>query len=898
MKDMNSKVLGGVLASVLLALLLASYISFGQGSPIPGASVVAVGDNGYGETETGPDGTFVISEGLGTGTYTVTITAEGYISAVIKDVSITAGKETDLGDIVLDPSGVIRGKVVDPNGNPVGGVLVAVETSEGEVLDYVYADDNGNFELKTNIKTGTYKVRASPFTMEVRTETLPMGTTYYVPSGKVIVEGYCIGVKDGVSVTQGEITDGVVVQLPLSGIISGRVTSEDGQPIEGVLVMAFEAGGSPGTSGFFAVTDSNGEYRIANNLETGKYSVTLLYPKGYVWSFQDTVEVDVVAGQETGGVDFSLMKSGKISGVVVYSDDSPAGEVYVMATSTDGKYFGYAITDVDGTFTIDSGLGPGTYMVMAMSGTGYGQPSAQPLQVTLSKGGEVTGLRIVIGPGTPKASIEGTVTDKSGRPLAGATVSAQGISVTTDENGKYKLVVNVRAGTQSVNVVVEASAKGYKSESKTIKVSPGEKVTGVDFALERVPSGILRGRVLSGGAPPAPPTPPPAAEKKRAELTITLSSTEVVLGESIVISGSLNPPREGKVTILMSRDGGKFTVIKRVDLVNGEYSFTFKPKKPGKYTFKARWPGDDEYKPAVSEEVQLIVKSGAAPPAKVTPTITLSLSQTSAKVGDTITVTGTIKPFKGPTDVVIIITGPKGTEEHKVTTSDGSFTYTFTVDAEGTWTVKVRVPPSDKYNQASSAPVSITVTAEKKCIIATVTFGSEVAPEVELLRNFRDNLILSTYTGSRFYVAFDAFYYSWSTPVARFVEEHAYLKPLVKALIYPLLGILLLTSTLTSPLFGVAPEAASIIAGFAASFLIGLVYVAPILVLVRILSKKKDVTRLVKAVTLAVLITLVLILVGYLAKLDALTTLSTSAYVVSTVILGSLVPLRATRRTS
>jgi len=87
---------------------------------------------------------------------------------------------------------------------------------------------------------------------------------------------------------------------------------------------------------------------------------------------------------------------------------------------------------------------------------------------------------------------------------------------------------------------------------------------------------------------------------------------------------------------------------------------------------------------------------------------------------------------------------------------------------------------SEIYTSAGSNEVKITV-EEKKCIIATVTFGSELSPEVNFLRSFRDNLILKTHSGRQFYIA-DEFYYSWSTPVANLIASNQVLKTLVKLL--------------------------------------------------------------------------------------------------------------------
>ena len=55
---------------------------------------------------------------------------------------------------------------------------------------------------------------------------------------------------------------------------------------------------------------------------------------------------------------------------------------------------------------------------------------------------------------------------------------------------------------------------------------------------------------------------------------------------------------------------------------------------------------------------------------------------------------------------------------------------------------------------------------EKKkggCLIATATFGSELAPQVQYLREIRDNTVLQTQSGTAFMTGFNQFYYSFSS---------------------------------------------------------------------------------------------------------------------------------------
>jgi len=83
--------------------------------------------------------------------------------------------------------------------------------------------------------------------------------------------------------------------------------------------------------------------------------------------------------------------------------------------------------------------------------------------------------------------------------------------------------------------------------------------------------------------------------------------------------------------------------------------------------------------------------------------------------------------------------------------------------------------------------------SEKKgggCLIATATFGSELAPQVQFLREIRDNTVLSTASGTSFMTAFNSFYYSFSPAVADLERQNPVFKEAVKLTITPLLSSL------------------------------------------------------------------------------------------------------------
>jgi peptidyl-prolyl cis-trans isomerase B (cyclophilin B) len=78
------------------------------------------------------------------------------------------------------------------------------------------------------------------------------------------------------------------------------------------------------------------------------------------------------------------------------------------------------------------------------------------------------------------------------------------------------------------------------------------------------------------------------------------------------------------------------------------------------------------------------------------------------------------------------------------------------------------------------------------CLIATATFGSEMAPQVQFLREIRDNTVLQTESGTSFMTSFNQFYYSFSPAIADYERENPAFKEAVKIALTPLLTSLTL----------------------------------------------------------------------------------------------------------
>jgi peptidyl-prolyl cis-trans isomerase B (cyclophilin B) len=116
------------------------------------------------------------------------------------------------------------------------------------------------------------------------------------------------------------------------------------------------------------------------------------------------------------------------------------------------------------------------------------------------------------------------------------------------------------------------------------------------------------------------------------------------------------------------------------------------------------------------------------------------------------------------------------------------------------------------------------------CLIATATFGSELAPQVQQLRELRDNSILSTASGTAFMTGFNQFYYSFSPTIADLERENPVFKEAVKITLTPLL-------TSLSILNHVDMDSEESVLGYGISLIIlniGMYFAAPAIIIYKI----------------------------------------------------------------
>ena len=83
--------------------------------------------------------------------------------------------------------------------------------------------------------------------------------------------------------------------------------------------------------------------------------------------------------------------------------------------------------------------------------------------------------------------------------------------------------------------------------------------------------------------------------------------------------------------------------------------------------------------------------------------------------------------------------------------------------------------------------IGLWVSAGGLCFIATAAYGTETASQLDVLRDFRDQVLLESALGSRFVAA----YYKLSPPVANFIATNDFLRTVVReALIDPVVNFL------------------------------------------------------------------------------------------------------------
>ena len=261
--------------------------------------------------------------------------------------------------------------------------------------------------------------------------------------------------------------------------------------------------------------------------------------------------------------------------------------------------------------------------------------------------------------------------------------------------------------------------------------------------------------------------------------------------------------------------------------------------------------------------------------------------------GATITISGEVKDFDSSdpmksSDVTVVIIAPNGnivTVAQVPPSADGSYSTTIMaggmIHDEGDYIIKVKwgaqandimfefggstgAPPPEPEEQeptiieateepdaepetepSMTQPIcgpgtvlknDVCVAGEQGggCLIATAAFGSEMAPQVQFLREIRDGTVLQTQSGSAFMTGFNQFYYSFSPVIADYERENIAFKEAVKITITPML-----TSLAILNYVDIDSEEEMLGYGIGIILLnIGMYFVAPAVVIFKIRNRK------------------------------------------------------------
>ena len=119
-------------------------------------------------------------------------------------------------------------------------------------------------------------------------------------------------------------------------------------------------------------------------------------------------------------------------------------------------------------------------------------------------------------------------------------------------------------------------------------------------------------------------------------------------------------------------------------------------------------------------------------------------------------------------------------------------TYNMVIDVEGilfTPISKEIVSFDIIVGEASAQPVNPTEEGGG-CLIATAAYGSEMSPQVQLLREIRDNQLMNTESGTAFMITFNNVYYSFSPAIADMERNSPIFKEIVKVGLTPMISSL------------------------------------------------------------------------------------------------------------
>jgi protocatechuate 3,4-dioxygenase beta subunit len=436
---------------------------------------------------------------------------------------VHAGLETDLGDVVFDAEGTLRGLVVDPRGRPVAAVVVTAAAAEPD------EEARGRYGATTGVRPDTAPAARGESDAEGRYELRGLA------AGPYRLRGVGAGLatrEPSPLVRPRRAREAPPLVVEAVARIAGVVHDARGEPVAGAEVTAdaaepgFARGAPLLAARGTAVTDARGQFAL-DGVAPG-HLVRLAARKDGVGSVVDST-ARLLVREEL--VVLRLAPTGRVVGRVVDEETGrgiAGASVVVMTGAFDahpappglpdtapprgGASVGRALSDADGRFAVtDLGAGP----------VGFARVEAEayaPVVVGHAAGSEPWGV-VPVGGALEKevrlsrgVAVEGRVVRAGdGAPVPGALVRVvygdslwSGVATAAADAGGAFLFEGVRTG---VAFVVSASAPGLvaSAEDLAVRTSPPRKAGETVAATVRlVAGGVVVGAVRDEAGAPVP----------------------------------------------------------------------------------------------------------------------------------------------------------------------------------------------------------------------------------------------------------------------------------------------------------------------------------------------------------------------------------------------------------
>lgn len=175
-----------------------------------------------------------------------------------------------------------------------------------------------------------------------------------------------------------------------------------------------------------------------------------------------------------------------------------------------------------------------------------------------------------------------------------------------------------------------------------------------------------------------------------------------------------------------------------------------------------------------------------------------------------------------------------GQEYHPVVKINNQISF-ITLNFTGSGDSKIEIIGTDYLygvNQTTLDETPVEKIDNGGCLIATAAYGSELASQVQQLREIRDNQLLKTESGKLFMNSFNDVYYSFSPTIADYERENPIFKQIVKTAITPMVSSLSILSLSDDSEFTMVGLGISVI-----MLNIGMYFVAPAVVIVKLKKK-------------------------------------------------------------